>query len=221
MKYDFVVPTIVGSSFIIEKANSNYAKDFTVTLSEGGCWECLNRKPRQNSCGYIPYKKTYAHRYFYEKFKEKIPDKMVVRHLCNNVKCCNPEHLEIGTQSDNIRDMLKSFRQSNGKNKLTKNEIVKISKDNRPVKEIAEEYGIHFSTVYRIKNNDTYNLIEKKNLSKRQYGRKLLPTDVLNIYNSEEPIDLLSEKYNVSKWTIFDIKNGHTWNKVTKHKKGE
>lgn len=31
-------------------------------------------------------------------------ENMVVRHKCDNPSCCNPDHLEIGTVSDNIKD---------------------------------------------------------------------------------------------------------------------
>lgn len=34
-----------------------------------------------------------------------IPDGHVVRHLCHNRGCVNPEHLETGTQKENMRDM--------------------------------------------------------------------------------------------------------------------
>ena len=29
---------------------------------------------------------------------------MIVRHKCHNPKCCNPEHLQIGTHKDNWND---------------------------------------------------------------------------------------------------------------------
>ena len=34
-----------------------------------------------------------------------LPRSVVVRHACDNPSCCNPSHLVIGSQADNVRDM--------------------------------------------------------------------------------------------------------------------
>lgn len=38
------------------------------------------------------------------KTKQQIPKGMVVMHKCNHPCCCNPEHLQIGTQKENVAD---------------------------------------------------------------------------------------------------------------------
>jgi hypothetical protein len=46
----------------------------------------------------------YAHRIAYQLTRGSIPAGLVVRHKCDVPRCCNPNHLEIGTQADNLQD---------------------------------------------------------------------------------------------------------------------
>src|SRR5690606_7471316 len=45
----------------------------------------------------------YVHRVTYEAFVGPIPEGLEVDHLCRNRACCNPEHLEPVTRSENRR----------------------------------------------------------------------------------------------------------------------
>lgn len=46
--------------------------------------------------------RVYAHRESYELFLGKIPDTLVIDHLCRNKACFNPTHLEAVTQEVNL-----------------------------------------------------------------------------------------------------------------------
>jgi len=61
-----------------------------------------------------------AHQVMYELVYGPIPDGLVVRHACDWPPCINPLHLLLGTQQQNIEDMVERGRHSNGRDKIEK-----------------------------------------------------------------------------------------------------
>ena len=55
-------------------------------------------------------KKILAHRLSYQINRGPIPDGAVVLHKCDNTRCVNPDHLFLGTQSDNMLDAMRKGR---------------------------------------------------------------------------------------------------------------
>ena len=59
----------------------------------------------------IDQKHYYVYRVVYQLYTGyKLQENDVVRHSCDNSWCCNPYHMMIGTQADNVADMMKRER---------------------------------------------------------------------------------------------------------------
>lgn len=72
------------------------------------CWQWLGSRIKPTGHGRVNLNGTVylAHRVSYSLYYGELPQDMVVRHKCNSGACCNPAHLVIGTQADNVSDML-------------------------------------------------------------------------------------------------------------------
>jgi hypothetical protein len=76
------------------------------------CWEWRGAHGKGTRGEYRPrvvigQRDYYVHRVVYELYTGyKLLTKDVIRHQCDNHWCCNPHHMIIGTQADNVRDML-------------------------------------------------------------------------------------------------------------------
>jgi len=134
--------------------------------------ECLEWKGTIKSNGYGQFKNLnkkwfHAHRYSYELFIGKIPEKMCVCHCCDNRKCINPSHLFIGTKKDNTQDMIKKNRQAyvsspgerNGRAKLKYCDIINIRKyldSGMNCTKISKIYNVSISAINRIQLNKSW-----------------------------------------------------------------
>lgn len=124
-----------------------------------------------NSNGYYITKfkrggKTFLmHRVVWEQHKGPIPEGMFICHKCDNPACVNIEHLFMGTNSDNMKDMYSKGRGNDltGENapavKLTWEKVRHIRKQlslGKSEKQLAEEFQVHRSNINYIKNNKTW-----------------------------------------------------------------
>ena len=94
-----------------------------------------------------------AHRWSYNFFIGPIPKGKVVMHLCDNRKCCNPRHLSIGTQKENLLDMRTKQRQGTHPKKCTSetlNKIVLMKQQGFTVLKIATVVGFNKRTIFRL-----------------------------------------------------------------------
>ena len=75
----------------------------------GECLEC-HHQPEEN--GYTRTLKQQSHRFVYEHLVGEIPTGLQVLHSCDNRRCINPKHLFLGTQHDNVLDMISKGRRT-------------------------------------------------------------------------------------------------------------
>lgn len=79
-----------------------------------GCWLWTGAGYVHNAYG--QFRRTRrAHRVAYETMVGQIPQNQCVCHRCDQPLCCNPSHLWIGTQQDNMRDMFSKGRAKIGR----------------------------------------------------------------------------------------------------------
>lgn len=104
--------------------------------------------------------KYMAHRLSYSLNNGPIPDGYVVRHKCDNPSCINPEHLEVGTQADNIADKVSRGRQARGsgvgKAILTEESVREIRSSPLKVSELSTLYGVSVVSIRNILRRKTW-----------------------------------------------------------------
>lgn len=134
---------------------------------KSGCWNwtralCGYRCAEGGGYGVFSFMGTryLAHRAAYLAFNGPITNGLQVRHKCDNSRCCNPEHLELGTQQENVNDCVTRDRHAAGERhalaRLTAGDAQRIRVDSRHVDDIAAAYGISRSHVYNIRNHSSW-----------------------------------------------------------------
>lgn len=107
-------------------------------ITETGCWIFLGTVDSEGygrlGSGGRHGKVVRAHRASYELHHGAIPPGMVVLHACDVTGCCNPDHLRLGSQDDNMKDMVNKKRgvaphhrgEANGRSRLSPAQVADI-----------------------------------------------------------------------------------------------
>lgn len=132
------------------------------------CWEW--NAALMNGYGWFLFSKKdgpkFAHRVsaFFAGLIDNINSELHVLHKCDNTKCCNPAHLFIGTNADNVADRVKKGRtkwishhgETNGMSKLSSADLNVVRNlyktKNISQSEIAKIFNIQQPQVSRIVN---------------------------------------------------------------------
>ena len=107
-----------------------------------------------------------AHRMAYA-LKHGIPvphHSVVIRHNCDNPPCVNPNHLQAGTQADNLADMYARGRAVTGERhpraKLANSAVVALrieyARGDTSMSKLARKFGIALRTVHAIVHGKRY-----------------------------------------------------------------
>lgn len=136
-----------------EKVNKN---------GPNGCWLWTNSL---NRAGYgrlgVGDTIVLAHRFSYELHKGPIEDGLGCLHRCDNPACVNPDHLFLGTQNDNIQDMINKKRNSLPlmRAKLTESDVLAIRqlhKAGERLVTLGKRYNVTPETISDIVKHKTW-----------------------------------------------------------------
>ena len=134
-----------------------------IAFTSNDCWVWLGSV---NRLGYGQLteknsKESKVHRFAWDKFVGPIPEGKFVLHKCDVRFCCNPDHLFLGDQDDNMKDAkakgriknVPQYGEDNPMSRLTQ-ALVKEMRTMRKAtsisfKKIAERFGVSTMTAYR------------------------------------------------------------------------
>jgi hypothetical protein len=137
-----------------------------VFRQEEGCWEWTGAF-RTGGYGHLNVGGRFraAHRHSWELHNGPIPEGMLVCHHCDNRKCVRPDHLFLGTYSDNALDREQKGRgrpqagEWNPNKKLTEGgvwEILRRLANGESATSVSRDFGIGPTQTRRIRDGESW-----------------------------------------------------------------
>jgi len=128
------------------------------------CWIWRNGKYK-NGYGQVGWSATtrIVHRLYWLLSGRTIPEGLLLRHgPCHNPACFNPDHLILGTHSENMADKIRDGTnigpqgEKSGSAKLTEEQVKAIRVSTKSQKAFAEEYGVCHPVISKIINRKSW-----------------------------------------------------------------
>ncbi|KKL12320.1 hypothetical protein LCGC14_2536940 [marine sediment metagenome] len=139
--------------------------------AENGCWLWIGAITRVGGYGHMGVcgKCIKAHHVSWLLYRGPLPEDpdIWVLHTCDTPSCVNPDHLFLGTHTDNIRDASQKGRisrthqlsgENHGKTKLTMIQVEEI-RDAEGLflqRELAEQYEVSRATIGGVLRREVY-----------------------------------------------------------------
>jgi hypothetical protein len=116
------------------------------------CWPWLGfRNPKGYGQSSIDNKTMLAHRWSYQHHHGVvIYNALQVRHTCDNPSCCNPLHLLLGTNQDNVNDKMQRGRFRPKQTRFSQEDLDKMKQlrvSGMSRDQIAKRFGCDKATV--------------------------------------------------------------------------
>lgn len=126
-----------------------------------GCWLWTGTKTNKYGLVCFKGKTKRAHRFSYERFVGEIPKEKVVCHKCDNPACVNPNHLFLGTQTDNLKDCYYKGRHHSSITEEIAIKIISLIKDGKTNNEISKEFKAGVGAIQAIRESKTWGYLTR------------------------------------------------------------
>ena len=140
----------------------------------------------------------------------------IVMHMCDNPACVNPEHLRLGTQSENVLDMDRKGRRTtralsgveHGRAVVKDQAVIDlICSTQGQTKELAQKLGVSVNVIKAVRKRNGLG-----SETPEKFQAKNLPQEVIDHIRSTPPGTRgLTKKYGLCKTAVSNIRKGLTY----------
>lgn len=195
--------------------------------TDSGCWEWSGSLTKKGY-GFFKVNKENVptHRFSWALHFGEIPDGLYVCHTCDNRKCCNPERLFLGTQFDNMQDMVRKGRNANVKGDknpratLTESNVIEIRNmwdSGSSIKDLSFMFSSPKTTINNIVSGNTWKHLPLCKRKPSNRGSSLSELDVLEmrrLYSFGISSTLIGKMFRLTQQQAWKVVNYWSWKEV-------